>query len=83
MMRARDTTAAARRVQVEALRRLDGPTRLRMALEMSDDSREVTLSGIRQRHPDWKEGEILAELLRMMLGADQSAVVLRRASTYR
>jgi len=49
-----------------------------MALEMSDDSREVTLSGIRYRHPDWRVTEIHAELLRLMLGAEQSAAVLRR-----
>ena len=80
MMRARDTTAAARRVEVEALRRLDGPTRLRMALQMSDDAREVTLAGIRHRHPHWTADEIHAELLRLMLGRDLAATVLRRSS---
>lgn len=80
MRRARDTTAAARRVQVEAWRRLDGPTRLRLALQMSDDSREVTLAGIRHRHTEWSKAEIHAELLRLMLGRDLAAAVLRRSS---
>jgi len=83
MTRTRDTTAAAHRAHVEALRRLDGPTRLEMALQMSDDSREVTLSGIRHRHPDWMAGEIHAELLRLMLGRDLAAVVLRRPTVGR
>lgn len=81
MMRARDTTAAARRAQVEALRRLDGPTRLRMALQMSDDSRDVTRSGIRHRHTGWSDAEIHAELLRLMLGRELSRAVLRRPPT--
>ena len=83
MMRARDTTAAARRAQVEALRRLDGPTRLSLALQMSDDSREVTLAGIRHRHTDWSKAEIHAELLRLMLGRELSEAVLRRTITRR
>jgi hypothetical protein len=74
----RDTTAAARRIQVEALRRLDGPTRLRMACQMSDDSQAVTLSGIRHRHPGWSEAAIQEELLRLMLGRDLAATVFAR-----
>jgi len=74
----RDTTASARRVQVEAFRQLDGPTRLLMACQMSDDSRAVTLSGIRHRHPDWSEAAIQEELLRLMLGRDLAATVLAR-----
>ena len=83
MTRARDTTTAAHREQVETLQRLDGPTRLRMALEMSDDSREVTLSGVRHRHPDWTADEVHAELLRLILGKDLSEAVLRRSRTNR
>ena len=78
MTLARDTTAAARRMQVRALRQLDGPTRLRMAFQMSDDSRAVTLSGIRHRHPDWSEPATHAELLRLMLGTELSTAVLGR-----
>jgi hypothetical protein len=74
----RDTTASARRVQVEAFRELDGPTRLLMACQMSDDSRAVTLSGIRHRHPDWSEAAIQEESLRLMLGRDLAATVLAR-----
>jgi hypothetical protein len=78
MTLARDTTPAARRMQVLAFQRLDGRTRLRMALQMSDDSRGVTLSGIRHRHPDWSELATHAELLRLMLGTELSTAVLGR-----
>lgn len=80
---ARDTTAAARRVQVEALRQLDGSTRLLMACQMSDDSREVTLSGIRHRHPYWGEAAIHRELLRLMLGRELATAVLERLRIHR
>jgi hypothetical protein len=79
----RDTTATARRVQLEALRRLDGATRLLMACEMSDDSRQVTLSGIRHRHPDWTDAAVHRELLRIMLGRDLATAVLERRRPHR
>ena len=75
---ARDTSAAARRVQIEALRRLDGPTRLRMALRMSDDSRHVALAGIRHRHPEWTDDDVRRELLRLLLGRQLAATVVHR-----
>lgn len=77
----RDTSAAARRVQVEALRRMDGPTRLRMAMEMSEEGRRVTLAGIRYRHPDWTEEAVHEELLRLLLGPELSSSVLERLRT--
>ncbi len=77
----RDTSAAARRVQVEALRRMDGPTRLQMALEMSEEARRVSLAGIRYRHPDWPDAAVHQELLRLMLGRDLATVVLERLHT--
>lgn len=73
-----DTSVGARRVQIEALRRLDGPTRLQMALRMSDDSREITLAGIRHRHPDWTDAEVHRELLRLLLGRELAAAVTQR-----
>jgi hypothetical protein len=75
---ARDTSTKARRVQVEALRRLDGPTRLQMALRMSDDSRDVTLAGIRHRHPDWTDDDVHRELLRLLLGRELATAVAER-----
>lgn len=75
---ARDTSTNARRVQVEALRRLDGPTRLQMAFRMSDDSRSVTLAGIRHRHPNWTDDEVHVELLRLLLGRELATAVAGR-----
>lgn len=77
----RDTSVAARQIQVAALRRLDGPARLQMALNMSEQGRQVTLAGIRYRHPEWTDAAIHRELLRLMLGRDLSAAVLKRLPT--
>lgn len=74
----RDTSAAARQAQVDALRRMDGPTRLRMAMEMSEEGRRVTVAGIRHRHPDWNEAAVHEELLRLLLGRELSSSVLLR-----
>jgi hypothetical protein len=81
MTLARDTAAAARDIQVEALRRLDGSTRVRMAVDMSEEARHVTLAGIRHRHPDWTDTAVHQELLRLLLGRELTSAVLERLST--
>lgn len=73
---ATDTTSAARKAQLDALRRLSGPDRLELACRMSDDARNVTLAGIRHRHPEWTADAVHSELLRRMLGAELADVVL-------
>lgn len=47
-----------------------------MACHMSDDAREVTLAGIRHRHPDWTDDAVHRELLRLTLGAELADRVL-------
>jgi hypothetical protein len=76
MSMAGDTTAVARRIQTEALRRMGGPARLEAACRMSDDARDVTLAGVRYRHPDWTDEAVHRELLRLMLGAELADRVL-------
>lgn len=71
-----DTTRQAREMQLDALRRLDGPTRLEMACAMSDDARAISEDGIRNRHPEWSEGEVHHALLDLMLGPDLARQVL-------
>lgn len=48
----RDTSREARRVQLEALRRLGGPGRLEAAIRMTEDARERAIAGVLDRHPD-------------------------------
>ena len=46
-----DTSEAARTAQIEALRRLGPSERLRLAIEMSEDARQISVDGERRRHP--------------------------------
>jgi hypothetical protein len=39
--------------------------RLFLALEMSLFARALSQAGIRQEHPDWTEGQVARELLRL------------------
>ena len=63
-----DTTADAYRVQIGRYRRLEPAARVQIALEMSEETREVTRQGIRHRHPEYDEAEVEAALRRLILG---------------
>jgi len=76
MTLARDTSAGARRFQLDALRRLDGPTRLAMACQMGDEARAISQAGIRHRHPGWTDDQVHAALLELLLGPDVAGTVL-------
>ena len=61
----RDTSPDAEQVQLEVFRRMTGEQRLKLALEMSDFARELSLSRIRAEHPEWSDWEVKRELLRL------------------
>jgi hypothetical protein len=63
-----DTTPEALEVQRAIWRRMGPVRRLRLAMQMSDDSRRITADGIRSRHPDYAPEQIRFALLRMVLG---------------
>lgn len=82
MTLARDTSAGARQVQLDALRRLDGPTRLAMACQMSDEARAVSEAGIRHRHSDWDDEQVHRALLELLLGPELTTTVLATRLTH-
>ena len=51
-----DTSPEAAEAQLKVFRRMTGEQRLKIALEMSDFAREVSLSRIRAEHSDWSSG---------------------------
>lgn len=63
-----DTSAEAAAVQLAAWRRLGPEARVAMAAHLSDDIRQVSLAGIRQRHPDYTDDEVRRALLRLIVG---------------
>ena len=65
-----DTTDDAARVQLEALRRLDPESKLRMTLELSQNVRDLLRAGIRMRHPDFDEAAVTREVVRLTAGEE-------------
>jgi len=63
-----DTSPDAAAVHAAVLRRMSPEQRVRAAFEMSDSLRELTLAGLRTRHPDWSEVRLRDELLWIMYG---------------
>lgn len=53
-----DTTSEAEARQLETFRRMTGEERLRVAMNLSDEMRDIALAGIRNRHPEATEEEI-------------------------
>jgi hypothetical protein len=71
-----DTAPTARALQLDILRQMDGPTRLAMALEMSEDARAISAAGIRHRNPDWTDEQVRQALLVLLLGGELARKVL-------
>jgi hypothetical protein len=61
----RDTTAAAEQVRIDAIRRTEPIQRLVQALELSESVRALSLSRLRELHPDRTE----LELIELLIGA--------------
>jgi hypothetical protein len=66
--RPRDTSPEAAALQLDAWRRLGHSGRVELAARLSDEIRQVTLAGIRHRHPDYSEDDAFRALLRLVLG---------------
>ena len=62
------TTPAAQAVLTRLYREAGPEMRLRMALQMSDECRRITTSGIRARMPDATEEQVRCEVARLYLG---------------
>jgi hypothetical protein len=67
-VKALDTSDAAHAAQIECYRRMSGEERVRLAVQMSEDAREITRSGIRARHPDNQPVDVEHALRRLLLG---------------
>lgn len=58
-----DTTPASWSAYNAILDRMDGPERVRVAVELSEAVREIRLAGIRARHPELTRREAVARLV--------------------
>lgn len=64
----RDTTPEALAVQRESLRALGGARRVELAIEMSEQAREIAIAGMLARDPGLTREAARARLLRRILG---------------
>lgn len=65
-----DTSPAAWTKYRSVLDQMDGAARVQAAIELSEGVRELRLAGIRARHPDLTEREIIARLIAEDYGVD-------------
>jgi len=71
-----DTDDAARDAQIAAIRRLGPAGRARLAAEMSEDARRISIEGERRRHPELSASEARTILLHRLWGPVLTARVL-------
>jgi hypothetical protein len=69
-----DTTLAAEEVRLAAVRRLEPAERFRQAFEWSEAVRRLALAGLRARHPERTN----VELIEMLVGSGLVPTVTRQ-----
>jgi hypothetical protein len=72
---ASDASAEAQRVYVDAYASLSGSERVERSMAMAEEVKEVTLAGIRYRHPEWTDGQAHVEWLRRLHGETAAAIL--------
>jgi hypothetical protein len=65
-----DTTLEAHKKQVEILRKLSPERKALIAMELTNNVRQIAVEGIRSRHSEFSEKQVMRELLRMIVGDD-------------
>ncbi|MEO8845073.1 MAG: hypothetical protein ABI591_22790 [Kofleriaceae bacterium] len=77
----RDTTPETRGAQIDAVRQLGCEGRLRIALGMSEDARQISLDGIKRRHPELSEAAARHIMVCALYGEDLANKFARSRST--
>lgn len=67
---ATDTTAEIEQRQVDSWRRLSAPDRMRLVSDTTRAVMNLSLAGIRRRHPHASERECFLRLAAILLGVD-------------
>ena len=72
---AADTSPEADAVQVEAYRQMGGAERVQVMFRLTEMVRRTAMAGIRRRHPEYDDADVLLALARLLYGED----LVRRA----
>ena len=65
---AHDTSKDADAVQLDAYRRMGGAGRAQVMFRLTDLARRTSEAGIRSRHPEYDDGQVLLALARLLHG---------------
>jgi hypothetical protein len=63
-----DTSPAVHEAHLRLYREIGEAGRARIAAEMSDLLRDLAIAGVRHRHPEYGEEQVLAEVLAVFYG---------------
>ena len=63
-----DTTPRAAAIQLQLYRQAGPSRRAQIAVDLSDAVRETAVAGIRRRHPEYSEREVVAAFLHIVYG---------------
>ncbi len=69
-MKPLDTTREAEKIQLDIFRRMAPEQRLQAGLTLSRTCRELLREGVRRRHPDYDERQVLLAVIRLTLPDD-------------
>lgn len=70
MALAADTSPEAHAVQVEAYRQMGGAGRVQVMFQLNEMVRRTATAGIRQRHPEYGDADVLLALAQLLYGED-------------
>ena len=76
-MQSLDTSRQADEIHMDVLRRMTGSERLRIALNLSDLARKLTLTRIQRGHHRFSRRQLVLEFLRSVLSAEDYPTGLR------
>lgn len=79
-MQPQDTSRAASEIQREVVRRLGPVARVEMAFVMSQNAREISITGMMDREQTLSYAEARSRLLQRLLGADLYEAAFSRPS---
>ena len=63
-----DTHPEARRVQIEAYRRMGARGRAEAVFRLNDLARQMAIGGIKSRHPEYDDEQVRLAYARLVLG---------------
>jgi hypothetical protein len=62
-----DTSPEVERIQNEIFRKMAPERRLQLAIELTQTSRKLLATGVRQRHPEYDEAQVRLAVIRLTI----------------